>query len=151
MKVFDGNPGKRPLPEDEPHGTGLPTMPKWLAKFPEAVELWEWAIRVLGTMKVVTEADGPMLAMLCRAYAEMRRLEEMLYGDNPTVTETQISGRTGFASESPQVRMLAAARKELYTLLGEFGLSPSSRARIKTVPGGGPGDALAEFLKRRSS
>lgn len=122
-------------------------MPPHVACNEHAVEFWRWAVETLGKMNVLTVADGPMLALTCTAYAEMRRLDELLYGENAKAEEVQ-KAKSGYLSVTPYVSMLAHARSEFYKYLSEFGLSPASRTRLK-VNGSRPSDALMNFIAKK--
>lgn len=99
--------------------------PDWLDDLDgHGIDHWNELAPLLQKAGLLTEGDRPALALLCRAYARLR-LDPMDDKAN-----------------------------DLYRrMLVEFGLTPSSRSRIKGAPEK-PKDALAEFLataRRKSS
>jgi phage terminase small subunit len=79
------------------------------------VEHWRELAPLLHGQGILTQADLPAFANLCDLYSRWRRYEDDL-----------------------------SARKEYNRLLTEFGLTPSSRSRIRTPEK--PKDALERFL-----
>lgn len=128
LKVLQGNPGKRPLNNDEPMpavGAGRP--PSWLDRAAKAH--WKELAPMLTRLGVLTEADRPAFTMLCQAWSEWRAAVRMLKGqDTIFVAESGYTQVTGYVS-------LERLRKRDYQQLGaKFGLSPSDRTAIKVQP-----------------
>jgi len=73
LKVLQGNPGKRPLPKNEPVAGGVPTCPSRLSE--EAKAAWQ---RTLEIAHWITEADREVLVTFCEAIAESAEAEAML-------------------------------------------------------------------------
>jgi phage terminase small subunit len=67
IKLARGNPGRRPLPQDEPTVTGRPIKPPKLGK--RANQLWD---EVAG-FSWLTAADGYKLHVWCELHAEFER------------------------------------------------------------------------------
>jgi len=108
----------------------------------DAVHRAAWAefSASLLSMRVLTPADGPALEQLCDALIRYRAAvvaHSLVGGTEETKTGTR---RTGAATE------LDAARDGLRVLRGEFGLSPSARARVEAAP---PGAGETERDRRR--
>ena len=61
LKVIMGNPGRRPLPKNEPYPGGVPIRPAWL-RDARACELWDEILRFAHWLSV---ADGYKLAAWC--------------------------------------------------------------------------------------
>ncbi len=66
LKVVQGNPGRRPLPENEPIPDGKPVRPKWVKG--RAKKVWD---EVVGQLFWLTEPDSHKLAVWCGLYAEI--------------------------------------------------------------------------------
>ena len=108
IKEFRGNPGKRPLNHDEPKPElvdGLPQPPKWLKG--EAKREWNRVLPYLTGTKVLAKLDTGPLATYCLLHAEVVKAARK--GEIPT----------------------AAVISQYRSLAGEFGMTPSSRSRIK--------------------
>jgi hypothetical protein len=67
IKLARGNPGKRPLPQNEPVVTGAPVKPKGLTGLPS--KIWD---EFIPRMYWITWADGPKAELWCHLQAEVR-------------------------------------------------------------------------------
>ena len=77
IKKIQGNPGKRPLNENEPQlEPGIPECPDHLDE--TAQKEWARVSRLLVAMKVLTEADYIALGNLCQAYSTMVAAQRQL-------------------------------------------------------------------------
>jgi len=101
LKVLQGNPGKGPLPKNEPKPTGRAVKPEWLA--PDAAAVWDQYAPIVEKMGLLTDADAETFARWCQLSAEFRRL---------------------------QSKFPAAKMTRMDNLESRFGLDPSSRARL---------------------
>jgi len=136
LKLLQGNPGKRPLNEDEPQPKrGIPTMPKKLKPFPFAVKEWKAEAKILDNMGVMTEADARALAE--RAYISYKLQKLALdievegdtvetYGINRDGEEFLLSSKT-----NPKVVQQKALLSEYRQYGSLLGLDPSSRSKLK--------------------
>ena len=103
-KKLNGNPGRRPLPKDEPVFSGMAERPKWLKVAGRAV--WEDLYPIYSRKGLVTEGDGEAFGMMCTLAAEFR-------ADSAGMSANRIS--------------------RLDALMQRFGMDPGSRTRI-SVP-----------------
>jgi phage terminase small subunit len=71
LKIVAGNPGKRPLPIDEPKPEGKAVRPKFLRG--RAAELWDEYAPKLEAMGVLTDVDAHLFAAWCSLAAEMEK------------------------------------------------------------------------------
>lgn len=118
----------------------LPVCPDHLDAF--GVEAWERIVPRLDALGVLTELDGEALSLYCETYSLARHAEaEIRTGGVTTTTDL------GSLKTNPAVAVVSQARRLMAVILVEFGLTPSSRARVKTDAK--PQDALADFLARR--
>jgi len=130
LKVMRGNPGKRALNKREPKPTlADPACPEHLD--PVAKQEWDRLLPILRTMRVLTEADGILLANLCSALAtqykaqtEMQKTGLLVRRGKPDAPWYQISPLQSIINEQMQI---------VRGLCADFGLSPASRARVQTV------------------
>lgn len=120
LKLIRGNPGKRPLPEDEPDFmAGELTPPEHLQG--EALKLWPRYASALEANGILTDVSREVLAGYCDllgSYIEKRKA-----GDEPDLKILQ------------QVRLLAR----------EFGFTPSSQAGV-SAPGKKQNDGKERYF-----
>ncbi|MBI5284958.1 MAG: phage terminase small subunit P27 family [Chloroflexi bacterium] len=125
--------GRRPKPPgmstrrpDRPRGgplAQLPTCPPHLQG--EARKAWRQLGRKLLGCGLMTEIDGAALALYCQAWARWVDAERALekYG-------VMVKSPNGFPMQSPYLAIANKAMEQMTKLLTEFGMSPSSRARV---------------------
>ena len=121
QKELDGNPGHRPLPEDEwePDTTPL-EEPEELGDLGK--RLWYELIERLDP--VITSADRLGLEMICRSYEEWREFLKLRDHSNAD-----------------------RSWKQIRAMMIEFGLTPAARVKVQPVKSGQK-DPLRDFLKR---
>ena len=139
LKRLEGNPGKRPLPQNEPTPTGIPVCPSWLSR--EAKAAWRLYVPELEALGIVGAVDSAALAALCTCYATFKRADEAIQEHGLTF-ETP----NGYIQQRPEVSIRSKALEQMRQYLSEFGMSPSSRSRIVAPPKEEPEDPMAEFL-----
>lgn len=144
LKVVTGNPGRRPMNEDEPKPKiQIPDPPPHLSA--DAKKAWPQVAQWLFGMRVLTIVDAIALERLCETYAELLRAQRKLkrgeYQKVVTKTGTKLE-------RHPAVAMVQDADRRLRAWLTEFGLTPSSRSRVKGEQKGGQGkvDPLEEYF-----
>jgi P27 family predicted phage terminase small subunit len=135
LKLLHGNPGKRPLNDREPAPPiGRPKRPAWLAK--DARRYWRQACETMERMGVLTVADQTAVGLLCNALAEYveasREVEArgLLVEDRRYDKEGNIVGET--VKANPAVAARADAWRRVNLMLQQFGMTASSRAKVKT-------------------
>jgi len=140
-RLLAGNPGKRKVRPDLPAPAGTPPMPARLLLEPVAVEKWDELVPILVQLGTLTTADGEALATLCEVYAATQACLLELRASGP-VMRTDLGGVKPNPA-GPLYRGLVSLQT---SLMGEFGLTPSSRVRL-----GGkeekPADEVEEFFK----
>lgn len=126
LKLLQGNPGKRPLNEREPGAlAGAPQPPDGLDD--EALLEWNRIIPELREMGVLSRADRPALAAYCTAWSRWRNAEALVKKHGPIVK----SPDKGFPMKSPYLTIADQAVETMRKFLIEFGLTPSSRSRVR--------------------
>lgn len=121
IRQLEGNPGKRPLPENEwEPAPAIPEKPAGLGAHGSRM----WDDLVMELEPILARVDGMGLELICRWYQHYREAEKR---------------------RDP--RASAEASKIMLRLMTEYGLSPSARTRVKS-PGGKPRSALQKFLER---
>ncbi len=160
LRVIRGNPGKRPLPANEPRPEAVaPPIPSGLD--PLARREWKRLAPTFVRLGVLTEADGMAFASLCTASAAVSRINAALRKCKYAVLTEKVSfleqkseeGRSNevMATELKINPLYAQQRLALQTLrfwCQEFGTTPSSRGKIQ-VPGGGGVDPQEDYLNGR--
>lgn len=115
---------------------------------------WDRLVPILEKMGVLTEADGAALMLYCECYSKWMRArgEIAKRGMLIEMTRTITSKRgatvetTGKPIANPAVAIEIQTGRMMRELLIEFGLTPSSRSRLKSAAEP-PVDDLAEFLE----
>jgi P27 family predicted phage terminase small subunit len=142
LKTLEGNPGKRPINEREPvPPDDLPDCPDYL----NAVARAEWfhTAGVLQQMGLLSTADRTALAAYCVAFSRWLEAEELVkkYG---TIVK---SPTKGFPMKSPYLTVADQAMESMRKFMVEFGLTPSSRSRIKVPENARTADEFDVFLE----
>jgi P27 family predicted phage terminase small subunit len=127
LVLLEGNPGKRPINRAEPKPRlKTPPCPDFLDE-PAKAE-WKRLVGILRGMKVLTEADYIALATLCQAYSRMIKAERKL-AEAGLLYKTQ----SGYVQQSPLLSVINTCGETITRLCREFGLTPSSRSRIRLL------------------
>ena len=150
LRILQGNPGKRPLPENEPKPTLLaPERPSWLVG--EARREWERVVPELEKLGLLTVVDGAALAAYCQAYATMVQAEKELRAhlrQHKKLTVTYVN-KAGADNEVPHpaIKIARDAATTMKAFMTEFGLTPASRVRLATPRQEEPNE-YEEFRRR---
>jgi len=124
--VLTGNPGKRPLNENEPRPEAtIPECPPELG--PPARREWDRLAGELASLRLLTNLDRAALAAYCGAYALWAEATEAIqkYG-------AMIKSPTGYPVQSPYVAIANRQAEIMMRIASEFGFTPASRSRIAT-------------------
>jgi P27 family predicted phage terminase small subunit len=127
LKRLRGNPGRRRLNEHEPQPRSArkcPEPPPWLT--PYALERWREVAPELFALGLLTVADVGALAIHCSHYGRWRQAEEQI-ARMPELVATTERGRVA----DPLVAIAGRAAKDALSSGNEFGLTPSSRTRVR--------------------
>lgn len=122
LKILEGNPGRRPLPQPANWSARPPKMPKDLAA--AAKTEWRRVVPVLVRLGVVNELDRRALADYCTCCAALDECERIL-ADKGLLVE----GGAGLM-KNPAAQLAREYRAMLLRWSAEFGLTASSRARM---------------------
>ena len=138
LRIAQGNPAHRPIPEVAEFPTGA-LCPAWLGA--DAKKEWKRVAGYLEGQGLLTAVDQAMLAGYCDAYgtvAQMRRVIRK-YG-HTIVTEK------GFEAKRPEVGILQMALVHMKAFAVEFGFSPASLARVRPLPKEKESDPMEALL-----
>lgn len=136
MKIAAGNPGRRPLPENEVQPTlGKPKCPSWMQG--NERKTWTRLSKELSAMKVLTLADRDMLIPLVVAICELEKAVRKMNGDGTAENpgeELVVSTSNGGRRANPLIGIIKQNQAAIKDLGSHFGMSPASRVRIKAPP-----------------
>lgn len=142
LKVLEGNPGKRSINDREPAvPDGIPDCPDWLDA--EAKAEWYRMAKVLKDMHLLSLADRTALAAYCVAYSRWVEAETQVKKYGMIVK----SPHKGFPMKSPYLTVADQAMESMRKFMVEFGLTPSSRSRIRVPDDGGAADEFDQFME----
>jgi P27 family predicted phage terminase small subunit len=142
------------LNKHEPEPTpGEPECPKWLP--PEAKAEWRRIVPELLSLKLLTVVDRGALTAYCLAWNELVACTKAMTREGRIISQPVLN-RSGkkvgaIRRPNPAARLQRDAFARVKQFLGEFGLSPSSRARLQ-VPNHvtEKDDPLAALIKRQA-
>lgn len=127
-----GNPGKRPRDLlSEPHPGALrevPPAPRYLDG--RAARYWRELAGELVQLKLLTPIDLAPLAVYCAALSQHAHACEELKAKGTNMT---ISGPRGVMRSNPLLKIREDAAKTIAKYAAEFGMTPSSRSRVKAA------------------
>jgi P27 family predicted phage terminase small subunit len=124
LKKLAGNPGRRPLNEQEPnYAQKLPPCPTFLGS--EARKEWRRTGKILMRAGVLKEIDRTAFAAYCQSYAAWVEAEREV-----AKLGTVVKTKNDHPILNPYVPIARAAFDRMTKMLGEFGMTPSSRSRI---------------------
>lgn len=155
LRAIEGNPShKRRAPGDEPAPpSGRPPQPPHLR--PEAARVWGDLCQVLEGMGVLTLADGVALEMLCEAYADWRDARDQIEIHGLTQVRWMVDPEghmvVGGIAPRPEVAMADKAWRRFHAMVAEFGLTPSSRTRVRAEKPAEVDPLEALLAKRRGA
>ena len=129
QKRLEGNPGKRPLNEDEPEpSVGLPDCPDHLIG--EAREEWYRIGKQMVAEKRMAVIYKAALAAYCQSWARWVEAEKQVQEFG-----TVIKSPKGYLIQSPYLPIANKAWEHMMKALSELGISPTSQARVAKVDG----------------
>lgn len=143
IKKLRGNPGKRRLPREGEEAQPemydeLPPPPEWLGKY--GVNEWNRVGPVLQKQRLLTEAD--LLAFTTYCLNVHVLVESAIDIEDNGMTVTGARGEV----RNPALSAFTAATSAIRAFCAEFGMTPSSRGRIK-LPGD-DGETLEDLMNR---
>lgn len=142
LKLFEGNPGKRPLNAQEPKPTlGVPACPKWLDD--EAVAEWERIVPELERLGMLATIDRAELAAYCQSWSEYVAATKLVREQGTIVPSKQGT------QKNPNCAVQNEAWARFHKTAIMFGLNPSSRSTM-VAPGVSKGGRLEAFLKKET-
>lgn len=143
-KRLEGNPGKRKLNEQEPKPeVVIPDPPNHLDG--PALDEWHRITKELHELRIITVIDRVALVAYCQAWADYIKACEQILEEG----EVLISDK-GNAYQNPWTGIRTNAMDRLLRISAEFGMTPSSRSRLK-VQTASEDDEIKKMLLAASS
>lgn len=131
VRIREGNPGKRALPEPvliggRPSQDTMGDPPEHLSAL--AQEFWADTVSLLIEVGVLDHVDRPALEMLATQYARWRQASRVVNEMGHFAR-----GSTGQLVEHPSLKIEREASAMFMRLAEQFGLSPVARVRLGTA------------------
>jgi P27 family predicted phage terminase small subunit len=140
IKRLAGNPGKRPLNDKEPQPERrMPRCPGHLNDI--AKKEWRRISKHLYRSGLLTLIDRAALAAYCQAYGRWAMAEAIVNKKGEIVKTTN-----GNIIQNPYLSVANRAMEQMLKIEVEFGMTPSSRSRIKVDISDDREKSLAELL-----
>lgn len=131
IKKQRGTLRKDRMNENEPKlPSVIPPIPTWLSE--DGQKAFSELSTLLHDMSVLTQADELALTLLCDAYSEYKRAKEVVNELGATMEVTSREGNTKSVIR-PEVQIANQSFVRVFQLLKEFGLTPSSRAKVNAI------------------
>ena len=143
LRVLEGNPGKRPLPQNEPRPAPImPDCPTWFDA--EAKKFWATYGPKLHAIGLLTEVDGPAFSAICERYSLYVRCVKRLKSKG-LIMKTE----SGYEQQRPEVSIAKNALADVKSFLTEFGMTPAARSRIDLKVDEKEIDEMEQLLSRK--
>ena len=127
LRVLQGNPGKRALNHDEPTFPEIGECPAILDG--EARQEWDRITVLFDAARIITAADRAALTLYCQSWSRWNKAENELKKTNLIV-----KAPSGYPMQNPWLSIANKAFEQLKAMAAEFGMTASSRSRVKSIP-----------------
>jgi P27 family predicted phage terminase small subunit len=132
LKLVTGNPGKRPLPANEPKPEIIiPPVPRELCD--DGKLEWGRVSVELHRLGLLSEIDRAALTAYCASYGlwvrTMRKLREMEAADE-AFRGLMIFSAKGNLISNPLIGIANKAASDVVRYAEQFGMTPAARARV---------------------
>lgn len=125
IKMLEGNPGKRALNHAEPKPRVVaPRPPEYLGDAEKTK--WKAAVKELYQLGLLTAIDQDALAMYCVVFVRWQKAEKMVREKGEIIKTA-----AGNIIQNPFLSIANRALDQLNKMGAEFGMTPSSRSRVK--------------------
>jgi P27 family predicted phage terminase small subunit len=139
IKVLEGNPGKRALPDQPNVLPGAPDPPDSVQSDPVALAEWNRILPQLLDLGLVAKIDAASLAGYCLLISMAHKASESIAKDGVLVVSP------AGVKKNPACGLLLDALKGIKAFAVEFGLTPASRSRVSRADSANP-DAMEDWL-----
>lgn len=139
--AYRKNPQRRNKAEPSPP-SGEPQMPAWIAEDDIAKSCWDYTVRIVREMRLLSEADAHPIAGYCSDFAQWFRLRAIVSGGD-------VARMTG---EGDKVRVEAVQvhkyQDRMAKFWAEYGMTPSARSRLIANQAEDTEDPYSELIAR---
>lgn len=134
LRVLHGTAAERAQAAYPKPRRALPRCPEHLTG--EAEKCWRRLSRELYDAGLLSTIDREALAAYCMAYARYRKAEDMLAETSEVILTAQREDEDGTKTggnlvQNPWLAVSNRALDQMTKLAAEFGMTPSSRSRVK--------------------
>ena len=144
LRRLEGNRSKTFIPEKEPPPAAIVTCPAFL----NAIARREWRrvapqLQILG---LLTALDRGPLAAYCQAYGTWVEASRKAIKKGLIYADSKDNIR-----KNPYLNIVDQALNQIYRWCNEFGMTPSSRARMIVAAKGESNDPMEQLLSNRNN
>lgn len=149
LKELDGDPKSRFLSKNEPTPPVSDNVIEWdvVKNNPVAHRAFTDNVRVLRIMKMLTDAEIPLINIMAICQARIEEAENKVESEGIIADHTNTKGECNRVAH-PAVGVSMKYAQMLRTLCIEFGMTPSSRGRLE-LPSEEKGDDFASKLRSK--
>jgi P27 family predicted phage terminase small subunit len=128
LKLLRGNPGKRPINQEEPISRLEIPNPPWELE-PDVKKEWDKLCEELYRMRILGVIDAHALASYCENFVQWwRALKEVkkkgMVGIDPK----------GFIRINPYLKITDSFFEKMKNFWEQFGMTPSARSKLRAQP-----------------
>ncbi|MGV3486910.1 MAG: phage terminase small subunit P27 family [Planctomycetaceae bacterium] len=137
-KILDGNPGKRPLPIDEPLPAALseiPPPPDWLS--PIGIQAWNYVAEELSEVNMLHRLDLATLELFSVSYSNWRAMVKAVKEVGYVKTFYDDEGNEKYSQPTVESSLMLKFGSEVNRLSKVLGIGPAHRVGLKTIEVGG--------------
>ena len=134
LKLLQGNPGKRPINKAEPKPKPARKPKAPLELDDDAKKEWRRVVAELDQLGLLSKLDITVLAAYCVAFARFKQANEALKSvaeKDPAFKGRLIKTKQGNWIQNPLIGIARRAASDMTLFASEFGMTPSSRTRVK--------------------
>lgn len=115
----------------DPNKALSPSPVDWLTD--EEKEVWAQWHEYLQRNDILKETDEVAFGMLCKIFVRVQKLSKTLPGPTKFVINHKSDSGASVKKRNPLYDILSDSENKLLKLLTEFGMTPVSRARVKSA------------------
>lgn len=145
LKVLRGNPGQRPINEEEPRPPTADVAPPPRLTG-EALAKWQEIAPLLASMGVFTQADRGVIERYCLMHEQWLHVVKHVQ-ENGMTQLTQ----TGYSQLTAEGSLFKSLPAELMRIEAQFGMTAAARSTMKVSNAPTAEDPLEAYIKSRGA